>query len=72
MTEPTLEQRLDAAIERTRRVVAANADILAMHECLDALQAGTLQPVVRLTAEQLEEMDEENPGAEISRCPWKW
>ena len=71
MSRPTLEQRLDAAIERTHRVVAANADILAMHECLDALQAAA-QPHHRLTAEQLEEMDEENPGAEISRCPWKW
>ena len=72
----TLEQRLDSAIERCIRIGAENDALLeelaAMYQTLDELQAGHRQPQVQLTAEQLEEMDEENPGAEISRCPWKW
>ncbi len=55
ITVPTLEERLDAQIER-------NAELLAMHRDLDAILAGTHPIAYRLTAEALEEMEREEIG----------
>lgn len=60
----TLEERLDAQIAR-------NAEILAMNADLDALLAGK-PPAYRLTAEQLEEIENENIGQDIGQSPWAW
>ena len=39
---------------------------------LAALQSGVVEPIVRLIAEQLDEIESERPGAEISTQPWEW
>lgn len=69
-----LEERLDAAIERTGAVVTATASFLDeigyMHQVLDDLQAGRRQPTIRLSDADLEAMDEEAIGVgEVP--PWR-
>ena len=44
----------------------------AMAADLATLQAGLVEPVVRLTSEQLDEIESERPGEEISTRPWEW
>lgn len=60
-TRPSLEELIDAQMAR-------NAEVLAMHRDLDALLAG--KPVVhKLTAAQLEAIENEQPGDEYR---WLW
>lgn len=68
ITAPTLEERLAMQMERNAQVIERNRETLAMHADLDALLAG--KPVAyRLTAAQLAELDDEQPGDE---CRWLW
>lgn len=68
ITRPTLDEQIainEAQIARNR---ARLAEIDAMHADLDALLAG--KPVgYRLTAAQLEAIENEQPGEE---CRWQW
>lgn len=64
VTRPTLEEQLALQIARNAEIIAMNAD-------LDALLAG--KPVgYRLTAAQVAELDNENPGLEYSTQPWRY
>lgn len=63
-TGQTLEERLDAAIARTAEVLAMDADLAAI---LNGKPLG-----YRLTAEQLEEIENEAIGREIGQHPWEW
>lgn len=72
ITAPTLEERLAMQMERNAQVIERNrarlAEIDAMHADLDALLAG--KPVgYRLTAAQVEEIENERPGDEGR---WWW
>lgn len=72
ITAPTLEERLAMQMERNAQVIERNratlAEIDAMHADLDALLAG--KPVgYKLTAAQLAELDDEQPGDEYR---WLW
>ncbi len=68
IARPTLDEQIainEAQIARNR---ATLAEIDAMHADLDALLAG--KPVgYRLTAAQVEEIENEQPGEE---CRWLW
>lgn len=67
ISRPTLDEQ--AAINAAQ--LAANAELLAMHADLDALLAG--RPVgYRLTAAQVEEIENENPGEDYCLRPWQW
>jgi len=67
ITRPTLDEQI--AINEAQ--IARNREIIAMHRDMDALLAG--KPVgYRLTAAQLAQLDDENPGLDYSTQPWKW
>lgn len=61
---------LDEQIAINAQVIERNRETLAMRADLDALLAG--KPVAyRLTAAQLEAIENEQPGEECRR-PWMW
>jgi len=64
ITAPTLEERVDAQIERNAERLAMNADLLAM--------LNGKPPAYKLTAAMLEEIENENIGQEIGQSPWRW
>lgn len=70
VTRPTLDEQIainEAQIECNR---ATLAEIDAMHADLDELLAGR-PAAYRLTAAQVEEIENEQPGEECRR-PWMW
>lgn len=61
------------ALEARHAEVHAFADELAaMDADLAALRAQVVEPVVKLTPEQLEQIESEHIGAEFSEKPWEW
>jgi hypothetical protein len=73
--EHTLEQRLDAAIAHTGAVIAANNAYLAELEAWYAEALAILPgqaPTLHFTPEELDALDEEQPGSSESTQPWLW
>lgn len=74
ITAPTLEERLDAAIEHASRQIERNREVLAMHADLDELISGQRDPLTRLPAPPFyvegEEPWDEQPGYAESTQPY--
>lgn len=48
------------------------SELETMDAALEALRSGQVEPVVRLSDEQMAEIEDERPGEEICNRPWEW
>lgn len=64
-----------AAPQKPKKVtqpVAPMTEIEFMDAELDALRLGLVEPMVRLTPAEMEEIEEERIGAKFSESPYQW